>query len=375
MRKIAKMLAGSVLVVASVLGITSLAGASPGLATEDLTGPLTPSDLANDLVGGGITISNVTYAGPDVAAGRFSGGSGIVGFESGIVLSTGRIASVVGPNGDSGISGVNGTAGDADLTALSGFPTNDAAVLQFDFVPAGNTVLFEYVFASDEYNEFVHSPFNDVFAFFINGVNCAIVPGTGDPVSVNTINNGNPFGSDPKENPQLYINNYLDDGGGTIDTEMDGLTVVLTCQASVNAGATNHIKLAIADASDDILDANVFLKAGSFVVPTPTPTPTATPTETPTATPTETPTATPTETPTATPTETPTATPTETPTATPETPAATPKAPPSTGSSGGASSEPATAGIALAFASGSVLFLAGSLMVGWQRLRRVLGRK
>jgi hypothetical protein len=54
---------------------------------------------------------------------------------------------------------------------------------------------------------------------------------------------------------------------------------------------------------------------GSWIGPTPTPTPT--PTETPTPTPTETPTPTPTETPTPAPTETPTPTPTETPTPTP----------------------------------------------------------
>ena len=77
----------------------------------------------------------------------------------------------------------------------------------------------------------------------------------------------------------------MDDGGGAIDTEMDGLTVVLTCQGSVNANATNHMKLAIADASDFILDANVLLKAGSFVAPTPTPSPTATATPTPTPAP------------------------------------------------------------------------------------------
>lgn len=238
------------------------AAASPGLATEDLSGPLTPEDLANSLVGSGVTISNVTYTGADVAAGTFGGGTGIIGFESGIVLSSGDIANVVGPNVDDGITGTNSTAGDSDLDTLSGFTTFDAAVLEFDFVPGASTVFFQYVFASDEYNEFVNSQFNDVFAFFVNGTNCATV--NGDPVSINTINNGNPFGTDPRSHPELYINNDLDDGGGSIDTEMDGLTAVLTCQASVTAGETNHMKLAIADASDDVLDSNVFLQGGSF---------------------------------------------------------------------------------------------------------------
>ena len=106
---------------------------------------------------------------------------------------------------------------------------------------------------------------------------------------------------------------------------MDGLTTVLTCQASVQAGQVNHMSLAIADGTDNILDANVFLQAGSFIVvstPTPSPTPSPTPLVTPSPSPTPTrvhrqrlrqpasPTATPTNTPSPTPTTTPTAAPT-----------------------------------------------------------------
>ena len=233
-----------------------------GLGTEDLTGPLTPDDLVYTLVGQGITVSNVKYTGAEVAAGVFDGGSGIIGFESGIILSSGDIRNVIGPNvlDNAGIN--NKTSGDSDLTNLSGFPTHDAAVLEFDFVPQTSSIKFNYVFASDEYNEFVHTDFNDVFAFYVNGVNCAMVDG--DPVSINTVNNGNPYNTPPQNNSQYYINNDLDDGGADINTEMDGLTIVLTCEALVNANQTNHVKLAIADASDHIYDANVFLKEGSF---------------------------------------------------------------------------------------------------------------
>ena len=45
---------------------------------------------------------------------------------------------------------------------------------------------------------------------------------------------------------------------------MDGLTTVLTCSANVNANQTNHMKLAIADGSDSVLDSNVFIKEGSL---------------------------------------------------------------------------------------------------------------
>jgi hypothetical protein len=253
------------LVVLCAILVTSLAAAPTAhaqLGTTDLS-TLTPTQLANALVGSGVTVSNVTYTGANVAGGLFTGGTGIIGFGDGVVLGSGNIANVTGPNVDDGITTVNGTAGDASLDALvAPFTTNDASVLEFDFVPDADKVFFEYVFASDEYNEYVNSSFDDVFGFFVNGTNCAVV-GT-DRVSINTINNGNPFGSDPKSHPELYRNNDLQDGGGSINTEMDGLTVVLTCEASVVPNATNHMKLAIADTSDFVLDSNVFIKEGSL---------------------------------------------------------------------------------------------------------------
>lgn len=257
---------GVAAVLASSLALSALAvlpaAASSALVTEDLSGPLTADDLAQSLAGAGVVISNVVFNGPDTAGGTFTGGGDIIGIDDGVILSSGNIANVVGPNVQDGITTSHGTPGDSDLSALTGNPTNDAAVLEFDFVPNKDSVFVQYVFSSDEYNEFVNSSFDDVFAFFVNGVNCATVDG--DRVSINTINNGNPFGSSPSSHPELYINNDLSDGGGSINTEMDGLTVGLTCEAPVNPDTTNHMKLAIADTSDSVLDSNVFLQAGTL---------------------------------------------------------------------------------------------------------------
>ncbi|HZJ48918.1 MAG TPA: choice-of-anchor L domain-containing protein, partial [Acidimicrobiia bacterium] len=185
-----------------------------------LPGLVTSSDTAENvvavLVGTGITFENINYVGAEDAIGQFSGGTGIIGFESGVILGSGNINNVVGPNEVDDDTTAHGEPGDADLDAIVDGGTQDAAVLTFDFVPSGNTVQFEYVFASEEYNEFVGSQFNDVFAFFINGSNCATVEGA--RVSVNTING--------ESNSSFYRNNDLQDGGGSIDTEMDGLTVV-----------------------------------------------------------------------------------------------------------------------------------------------------
>ena len=240
-----------------------------GLTVSDLTNDSnSPASLAQSLVGTGVSVSNVTYTGAPQAAGIFTGGQNIIGFNSGIVLSAGSLANVVGPNCQAGITRDNGLPGDTDLQTLlpaNSSATMDAAVLEFDFVPVGNTINFQYVFASDEYTEHVGF-FDDVFGFFVNGANAALIPGTNTPVSVNTINNGNSGDANiPASNSQLFIDNDVQfPTAAPLDTEMDGMTVVLSVQVPVNAGVTNHIKLAIADTGDHVVDSNVFVSAGSL---------------------------------------------------------------------------------------------------------------
>lgn len=238
-----------------------------GLTTDDLNDDsLSATGLAQELVGSGVTVSNVVYTGAKQAAGTFAGGQNILGIGSGVVLSSGAVSNVIGPNCSTGISAANDTPGDPDLDTLVGVQTNDAAVLEFDFVPAGGTLRFQYVFGSDEYSEFV-GQFDDVFGFFVNGTNAALLPGTTTPVSINTVNNGNSGDATvPISNPQFFVNNDIEPPTPPVqlNTELDGLTVVLSVQVPVNAGVTNHIKLAIADALDEALDSDVFIQAGSL---------------------------------------------------------------------------------------------------------------
>lgn len=220
--------------------------------------------LVQKLLGNGISVSNLQFRGSNVSAGIFTGGQDIIGFDSGIILSNGKISNVEGPNVNEFATHASYLPGDDQLSSLiPGYSTFDATVLEFDFVPAGDLVTFDYVFASDEYNEWVNSAFNDVFGFFLDGKNIAKIPGTDITVSINNVNGGNPFGQN-MSNPQYYINNSLYDGGGYIDTGMDGFTVVFSAQAQVTPGTSHHIKLAIADAGDFAWDSNVFLKAASF---------------------------------------------------------------------------------------------------------------
>jgi hypothetical protein len=244
------------------------------LSTLDLNSGLTPANLVTALLGPGVTVSNVTFTGANVAAGTFVGGTGIVGFESGIILSSGDISFVPGPNTQDSTTADNALPGDPDLDLLiPGYTTYDACVLEFDFECQGTQVIsFQYVFTSEEYNEWVNTAYNDVFGFFLNGVNIALVPGSnGTPVSIDNVNCDNPYNPPAGSFCNLYVNNRCADlppgtwpCAGVRDTEMDGLTVVLTATGTLQPGS-NHIKLAIADAGDHVLDSNVFIHGQSFV--------------------------------------------------------------------------------------------------------------
>lgn len=230
------------------------------LSVTDLT-TLTAHQLAQSLVGAGVQISDAVFTGADVAAGSFTGGlSEGLGVDSGVMLSTGDIANAIGPNDADNKGQSNNSNGDTDLDALvPGYSTNDAAVLEFDFVPTQSTLSFQYVFASEEYNEYVDSSYNDVFGFFVNGQNIALIPGTTTPVAINNLNNSS-------HSAYFRDNDYGDHNDNPpYPTQFDGFTSTLQAVANVTAGQTTHIKLAIADAGDSALDSGVFLAGASFV--------------------------------------------------------------------------------------------------------------
>lgn len=228
-----------------------------------------PQVLLDCLLGPGVSATNVVLNAAPGAAGTFSGGLDILGIGSGVVLSSGNVDSLPGPNKYDDVTTDNGYPGDPDLDGLiPGYQTFDATILEFDFdCPNPQVVSFQYVFASDEYNEWVNSPYNDVFGFFLNGTNIATVPSgcssPGVPVSINNVNCDNPYAPPGGSNCNCYRNNDLSDGGPFFDTEMDGLVQVFYATGTIQAG-TNHIKLAVADAGDPVLDSNVMLACQSF---------------------------------------------------------------------------------------------------------------
>ncbi|MFO8129354.1 MAG: choice-of-anchor L domain-containing protein, partial [Bacteroidales bacterium] len=239
---------------------------------------LTPQQLVQQiLIGSGVTVSNITFEGSlDNAIGDFSNGDATnLGLDEGVVMSSGKVLEI--PNDVSFFaSNSNNTPGDPDLTALAGVPTNDAAVLEFDFVPQSDTLTFNYVFGSEEYKEYVCSNYNDVFGFFIwgdnpatgenyDGVNIALIPESDSiPVSINTVNHGGVTNPPPgclMEYSEYYVDNELEGG---IHIAYDGFTTVFTATVIVEPCETYHIKLAIADGMDYSYDSGVFLEANSF---------------------------------------------------------------------------------------------------------------
>ncbi len=225
-------------------------------------------ELAQKLVGNGVTISNVTFSAANGTCGTFTNINSVIKFDSGIVMTSG-FAKTLGTT-TTGVDGLAsrlastdyGGAGDFNLnTLVTPNTTEDAAILEFDFVPLGDTISFNYQFTSEEYPEFVCQTFNDVFAFFLSGPgvginkNIALIPGTNVPVTINNINDQtcgllyNPF----------YVPNY----SGTKLTH-DGLTVKLKAFSAVTPCLTYHLKIAIADVGDGLYDSGVFIEANSL---------------------------------------------------------------------------------------------------------------
>jgi hypothetical protein len=213
--------------------------------------------LAGTIAGSGITINSATYVGAAGSAGTYTNATPALGAGtgSGIVLSTGLATGVIGPNSSPNTSTAFNTPGDSALNTLSGGTTHDAASLMINFTPVSNTVSFQFVFGSEEYNEFVNSQYNDAFAFFLNGVNIALIPGTSAPVTINSVNAGS--------NSAYFTDNTT----GVRNTQLDGLVgagIPLFATGAVNAGVSNTLRIVIADTSDTVLDSAVFIGANSF---------------------------------------------------------------------------------------------------------------
>jgi hypothetical protein len=251
-------------------------------------------DLANNLlVGptGGITITGATYVGEDGQAGTYTGfdfrsGANRLAINDGVLLTTGNASSAPGnqnrpdrQGGQDDASGEFDSAGDPDLDALLNVSTSDANSLTINFTaaPGINSVLFDFIFGSEEFPDFVGAV-NDAFAAYLDGVQISF-DADQNPITVNNnffqFNNSGLTAGDftgPNTDPDVEGKT-----GVTFDVEYDGLTPVIRTQAPLTGTGVHTLKFVVADAGlgpilDAILDSGVFLsrfQGSGAVIPEP----------------------------------------------------------------------------------------------------------
>jgi gliding motility-associated-like protein len=265
--------------IATTLLLTNLFLSSYSQLTVN-TG-LTPQQLVNNvLLGNGVVAFNITYNGTPLSIAKFTSNATNLGMNSGVLIKTGDAIGAIGPNDSPGEGSISTGLGDSDLDLLTTQTTSDVTILEFDFIPSSDSISFRYIFASEEYNEYVCSRFNDVFGFFLSGpgingtfsnnsINIALIPNTNLPVSIGTVNNGQ-IGANGTSaectaggmvNSQYFVDN---DASGQDWIQFDGFTIPLTASANVICGDTFHIKIAVSDVFDTNFDSGVFLEAESF---------------------------------------------------------------------------------------------------------------
>ena len=168
-------------IVLSILTSFILLGVNAQV-TVDNTSQSVEQWVQNVLAGPGVIITNVEFNGsaadaqaPNEQVGSFTDVNSDVGLASGVILGSGDVTLAEQTNsaasGSASLGGTGNPGSDADLASITTASIIDECVVEFDFVPAGDTISFSYVFASEEYEEFVCSGFNDAFGFFLSGNN------------------------------------------------------------------------------------------------------------------------------------------------------------------------------------------------------------
>lgn len=224
-----------------------------------------------------LIIKNVSFRGSKQSIAYFKNDSSEELIDEGIILSTGNVFDSRGPNQSAKTGKMVSGLRDNDLQAIATGVVTDAVVLEFDLIALRDSIVFEYIFASEEYPEFVDKGVNDVFGFFIKEVggraifplNIARVPLTNKVVSIDNVNH--------RENEEYFLrSDFLTAHDDVFWSqhkrmmmraqifEFDGFTVPLKAVAKLTHGKTYHLKIAIADVGDRIYDSAVLLKAHSF---------------------------------------------------------------------------------------------------------------
>lgn len=228
-----------------------------------------------------VNITNAVVTGdpfetPKNSYGSFDKNGSSFPFENGVILSTWSSIYSSGPfirePTNTTKSGSSSWSGDTDLeNALKKGNTLNATSLEFDFIPLTNLIRFNYLFASNEYQDDFPCNYSDGFAFLIkeNAVgakyqNLAILA-DGTAVSSETVHPAFEFNSKKCEAVnENYFGQLNTSSPNTSPINYSGQTKILTAQTKVRANTSYHIKLVIADQNGNLYDSAVFLEKGSF---------------------------------------------------------------------------------------------------------------
>jgi hypothetical protein len=245
----------------ALLALTLLSGKLSAQLVVNNT--LTPQQLAQLISGPGVQILNpVVHSGAN-GYGKYNATNSNLNITEGLLLTTGTINNAVGPNNVGNKTTYFGSQNTPDtyplLTNYTGRTIYEYCEFEFDIIPQGDTIKFDFVFASEEYEEWVGSQYNDVFGFFISGPgitgdpgagsyhNIALLPNSTTAVTINNVNQNS--------NTAYYQNN----NNGT-SVQYDGFTKGLKAISRVTPCTTYHLKLIVADASDKLWDSGVFIE-------------------------------------------------------------------------------------------------------------------
>lgn len=239
--------------------LTVTQGSDMGLTAEQL--------VRDHLVGKGVSMFNVTVNGSGGIIsknniGYFNATGGAfnqLNMKGGIIMTTGKADFAIGPNDKPSLGFRSNTGSDPDLEQLTGTISNDACIVEFDFIPQCDTLRFRYAFGSEEFREFC-GHINDAFGFFLSG------PGIHGVFSNNSIN----IAHMPGSSEYVTINNICADPSSAWDNkdgiffQYDAITYVYTAYYIITPYMTYHLKMVVGDAADQIYDSGVFLEIGSF---------------------------------------------------------------------------------------------------------------
>ncbi|MDG1309716.1 MAG: choice-of-anchor L domain-containing protein, partial [Flavobacteriaceae bacterium] len=217
--------------------------------------------VVTNVVGGDFNATDKSY-------GYFNANGSSFPLDSGVVLSTGKLSNVGGPNDSLSDDDASNWGGDPDLEMiLNESNTLNATIIEFNFSASASQISFNYVFASEEYQENNSSTcqYSDLFGFLIRKdtdvdyTNIALVPTTETPVKVTTVHSGVPGECDPIN--EAYFGSW---NSNSAPINFNGQTAVLTATANIIPNEIYHVKLVIADEQNFRYDSAVFLEASSF---------------------------------------------------------------------------------------------------------------